>query len=85
MMEQWIVTFTCANGHSEEVKLVGEDERYARIWAGLLDGSSELYQHPPGPDSPLCKCGICGATLTSSVRQGPDVPEEEITEAIRKL
>ena len=77
MMEQWIITFTCANGHVGSLKFIGVDRRWAELYAGLSDGSSELYQHPIEADCPLCKCGICGATLTSSVTQGPDVPEDQ--------
>ena len=78
MMEQWIISFECANGHKGDLKFVGVDRRWAEIFAGLTDGSSVLYQHPPGPDCPFCKCGICGATLTSSVRRGEEVNEQEI-------
>jgi hypothetical protein len=65
------------------MRFVGVDRRWAEIWAGLTDGSSELYRTPPGPECEWCKCGICGAKLTHSVRQGEDVPEEEILGEMR--
>jgi hypothetical protein len=34
--------------------------------AGLIDGS--MFSPPPGPESPLCKCGICGGELLAVVR-----------------
>ncbi len=77
MAETWIVRTECANGHKGDLRFVGVGRRWAEMWAGLTDGSPELYQHAPGPDCPLCKCGICGATLTSSVRQGEDVDDEQ--------
>jgi hypothetical protein len=84
-METWIVIAECANGHKGELKFIGVDRRWAEIWAGLTDGSSELYVHPPGPDCAFCKCGICGAPFKCSVHRGEDVDEQKAIEEIQAL
>jgi hypothetical protein len=62
---QFLVVITCEQGHEDRVRYRGEQEPVVRFWAGLMDGSS--YPVPPGPDSPLCKCGLCGAQLRADV------------------
>ena len=42
---------------------------YARQFAGLLDGSSTLYIHKPGPNSPIGKCGICQGQIKCTVEE----------------
>lgn len=67
-MKQILVTVTCEAGHSQPLKLdssFGED--YARSFAGLLDGSSPMYKFPPGPESVIGKCGICGKRVKATV------------------
>jgi hypothetical protein len=42
---------------------------YAKVLAGLLDGSSPFYIYPPGPGSPIGKCGVCGGKLKCEVEE----------------
>lgn len=74
----YFIEATCANGHSQVLQVsadLGGD--YAFVLAGLLDGTSELYRFPPGPESVISKCGICGATVACEVSEArPDAKEE---------
>jgi len=73
----WI-TATCGKGHSQRIRFEGDffTLQYVRSLAALLDGSSEMYLHPPGLESTIGKCGICGSQIACSVevddeRAGP--------------
>ena len=48
------------------------DRTYAENFAKLLDGTFPGYIYPPGPDSPIGKCGICGGKLETSVEERDD-------------
>lgn len=61
----------CAQGHTQELKIDGNlGLEWAAHYMGLLDGSSEMYKFPPGPESIIGKCGICGTQIQCSLR-GP--------------
>lgn len=50
---------------------------WVESYAQLLCGTSPLYVFPPGPNSPIGKCGVCGATgLTYAIKEA-DVAEPE--------
>jgi hypothetical protein len=60
---------TCGNGHRQILQISAELGReYAYHLAGLLDGTSEMYRFPPGPESVIGKCGVCGSQITCEVR-----------------
>jgi hypothetical protein len=42
---------------------------YVEGLAGLLDGTSPWFIHPPGPDSTIGKCATCGGQLESSIEE----------------
>ncbi len=41
--------------------------------AELLDGSSDMYIYPPGPDSVIGSCGICQSKFKCTVNEIPEV------------
>lgn len=61
------IEFTCKEGHQQVITYTGMQREFAESVAKLMDGSSPLYVFPPGPESSIGKCGICGAQLTSRV------------------
>lgn len=44
-------------------------KRRAEELAELLDGSSIAYVHPPGPQSPIGRCCVCGAEVEATVSE----------------
>lgn len=66
------VRVECSSGHEQTIKY---DESFSLEWVetqcGLLDGTSPLYEYPPGPESVIGKCGICGKQVKCSI-----VPED---------
>lgn len=65
------IEFTCKAGHQQIITYTGMQREFAESVAKLTDGSSPLYKFPPGPESSIGKCGICGAQLTSRVIDEP--------------
>lgn len=57
------IEITCQNGHQQTIRTSGMEEAQISLLAGLLDGTSPAYVYPPGPDSPIGKCGICHSQL----------------------
>jgi hypothetical protein len=62
--------------HAKVLEMRGRGLEYARDLAGLLDGTSDMYIYKPGPDSPIGKCGLCGAKVYASV-QTWEVPDAQ--------
>lgn len=85
MSQTFTVTMTCGNGHVQQVVYSGVARAFVEGVAGLMDGTSPMYVHPPGPDSVIGKCGICRAWLKAKVEDGdrrvaaPDAPPIEVT------
>ncbi len=83
-MEATHVEACCESGHRQIMKVDASLGReYAESLAGLLDGTSPLYLYPPGEDSCIGKCGICGKKITCTIL-GYDIPapgEEARTKA----
>lgn len=44
-------------------------KRKAEELAELLDGSSLAYVHPPGPQSPIGHCCVCGGEVEATVSE----------------
>ena len=68
--ERWHeVTATCENGHTQKLRLDANSysKAGAEQWAGLMDGTSPFFLHPPGDESVIGKCGICGKRFKCSV------------------
>jgi hypothetical protein len=63
---------TCEKGHRQLLQIEGQGREWALTLAGLLDGSSEMYRFPPGPESPIGKCGVCGSQISCEVKEGKD-------------
>lgn len=73
MRKHFLIIAKCANGHVEEIRGGGLGLEWAMILAGLLDGSSPLYQPSPiGTDRIIGKCGICLAQLKCTAEGEPD-------------
>jgi hypothetical protein len=66
-----LITARCT-GKPEHVQQMTMNctREYAELFAGLLDGSSTMYVHPPGPESVIGKCGICRAQIRCVVEEG---------------
>lgn len=69
-----IVTATCEENHCQTIsvgKSLGMD--WAKAWAGLMDGTSPMYQKSPigDPITSIGKCGICGKQFTCTVKETP--------------
>ena len=65
-----LITARCTGKpeHVQQITMACTRE-YAELFAGLLDGSSTLYVHPPGPQSVTGKCGICRAQILCVVEE----------------
>jgi hypothetical protein len=63
----------CTAEPHTHAKFLRLDPVFGVEWAGtlsqLLDGTSPLYVHPPGPLSPIGKCAICQAPLQATVQE----------------
>lgn len=80
-MSEITVTATCAEGHSQALRVDGKlGLEWAKMWAGLMDGTSPLYIYPPiGTDSLIGKCGICGSQIKCSVEDTVDRTARELS------
>lgn len=67
LMGLQIIEVVCDNQHKQQIKYVGVSREFAEMQCGLLDGTSPMYLFPPGPESSIGKCGICGAKITAKV------------------
>ena len=72
-MKEFRITVRCATFPDAHAKILRIDHRLGRehveTLAGLLDGNSPHYIHPPGPGSPIGKCAICQGKLTATVEE----------------
>jgi len=72
-MNEFRITVRCQREpakHAKILRLKSEQGRqYADTLASLLDGSSPLFIHKPGPDSPIGKCATCGGGVEASVEE----------------
>ena len=73
----------CDNGHEQHLLTPDYDRARAAQLAGLLDGTSPLYQAPPRmrpfPGSVVGRCGICGGWLTCTLVGYDDTTPEGVT------
>jgi predicted acyltransferase len=69
-----LITARCVAGHEQVLTVDGRlGRRWAEILAGLLDGTSDVYVHQPGPDSVIGKCGRCGAHIQCTVTEASEL------------
>jgi hypothetical protein len=68
---------TCDQGHTQDIYTPDMEIEEARAFAGLLDGTSPLYQCPPRshpiPGGTVGRCEICGGWITCVLRGYADV------------
>lgn len=75
-MDMYRIDAECQNGHRQKLYVdVRFGEVYAATLAGLLDGSSPLYVYPPGQESKIAKCGICGTAIKCTLVGVEFVPQ----------
>lgn len=60
------VTFRCGNGHQQEIKYHNMPFEQIKLLVRLLDGTSPAYLYPPGDESSIGKCNICGSKFSAS-------------------
>jgi hypothetical protein len=58
--ERGILARCQACGATQRLYLPDHDRPSAEMLAGLMDGTSPLFVHPPGPDSQIGRCETCG-------------------------
>lgn len=79
-MNQLRITIRCQDHPEKHAKVLRIDPVLGIAWAiqlaGLLDGSSAMYIHKPGPDSPIGKCATCGGHLKCEVEEFEDAKSE---------
>jgi hypothetical protein len=88
------ITVRCVHSPMAHAKVVRVKARLGRgkaqDLADLLDGSSLAYVHPPGPQSPIGRCCVCGGECSAEVSEiidGTEVPlgcDEAVADAARK-
>jgi hypothetical protein len=61
------VQAVCESGHRQSFTIENMSPEWVEMWAGLMDGTSPLYVHPPDEKSVIGKCGICGKPFKASV------------------
>jgi len=73
------VRCTQDTNHAKILEFKDMDEEQAKRFAGLLDGTSPAYIHPPGPGSPIGKCGLCGGKIEVDIAEWKvlQAPKEE--------
>jgi hypothetical protein len=71
-MIEFRITLRCATQpekHAKIIRMEGLARDWVEAFAHILDGTSPMYIHKPGPDSPIGKCATCGGQLTSSIEE----------------
>jgi len=72
-MKEFRITVRCELLPDVHAKILRIEHALGReladLLAGLLDGTSPHYIHPPGPGSPIGKCGVCGSKITATVKE----------------
>lgn len=68
-MDTYYVLLECSNGHEQVLTFQGVERTWVEGFAGLVDGTSPLYQTPPGPGSTIGKCSHpgCGKQIKAMV------------------
>jgi hypothetical protein len=72
-MREIRITLRCVSHPTQHAKVVRVKarlgKRRAQELADLLDGTSLAYVHPPGPNSPIGRCCICGDEIEAQVSE----------------
>lgn len=64
------ITLECEGGHLQTLVTEGMSEEMARDYATMLDGTSQWFIYPPGPESSIGKCCYpgCGKPFKATVQ-----------------
>lgn len=72
-MREIRIAVRCSREPLRHAKILRIDAKLGKKWAEtlaqLLDGTSPLYIHKPGPLSPIGKCGVCCASVEAEVME----------------
>lgn len=73
------VTIRCTE-NKDHAKILQMNLPLAMVedFAGLMDGTSPMFIYPPGPGSPIGKCGICRGQLMSTIEEWKDGDQADI-------
>jgi hypothetical protein len=55
--------------HAKILKIHDAGREYVETLGGLMCGNSPFYVFPPGPGSPIGRCGLCGGQLEYTVEE----------------
>jgi hypothetical protein len=79
-MKELRITVRCLLNPIQHAKVVRVKARLGRRraeeLAELLDGTSLAYVHPPGPQSPVGRCVVCGGECEAEVSEVIDGKEK---------
>jgi hypothetical protein len=85
-MKELRITVRCIASpttHSKVVRVKARlGRRRAEELAELLDGTSLAFVHPPGPNSPIGRCCVCGGECEAEVSEIVHGPAGERTEKL---
>ena len=74
----FIITARCEKGHEQAIKVNGTDEATVKVWAGIMDGSSDFYIYSPvGKESVIGKCATCGVPIKCEVKPASEGENHE--------
>ena len=89
-MKELRITIRCSKNPTQHAKVLRVKARLGRRraeeLAELLDGTSLAYVHPPGPQSPIGRCCVCGAECEAEVSEIVDGKEKlpDCVEAVER-
>ena len=66
----YTITAKCENGHFDQAEVDGDMGNivWAKMYAGMIDGTSPIYLRPP-LGSVITKCGICSGKIKCTVME----------------
>ena len=66
---KWKITLRCESGHEQILHAENMTAQMVRDYAGLIDGTSPMYVHPPrdGELTAIGRCLICKKPFTATV------------------
>jgi hypothetical protein len=67
--QSYVLVAICDRAHEQRIRIEGRSRDWIAGLAALLDGTSPYYIHPPGPNTVLGKCGLCGAQIRCRVEE----------------
>lgn len=77
-IQHFVITVRCESGHEQKIGYYGLHRPFVESVAGFMDGTSPMFKYPPGAESAIGKCGICGKQVKATVTDAEEdsKPEE---------